>query len=92
MTANGAAVDAWLANPAAGGSQPIERLLLSSPDPDDLTLRQARLLAQADRVVHAADVPSVLLDRARADAVRIVSSTPPLDAGDGLTLYLEMAR
>ena len=67
------------------------RLILGSPDPDDLTLRQARALAQADRVVHAPGVPPAILDRARADAPRIVSPTPPLDPGDGLTVYLEMA-
>lgn len=65
---------------------------LTSPDPDDLTLRQARALAQADRVLHAPDVPAPILDRARADAPRIVSPAPPLDPGDGLTVYLEMAR
>ena len=65
---------------------------LTSPDPDDLTLRQARALAQADRVVHAPGVPPAILDRARADAPRIVSPTPPSDPGDGLTVYLEMAR
>jgi uroporphyrin-III C-methyltransferase/precorrin-2 dehydrogenase/sirohydrochlorin ferrochelatase len=92
MTVAGTAVNAWLANPAAGKDRPIERMLLVSPDPDDLTLRQARALAQADRVFHNVDVPAAILDRARADAVRIVSPTPPLDASDGLTLYLEMAR
>ncbi len=70
----------------------VMKFALTSPDPDDLTLRQARALARADRVIHTADVPPAILDRARADAVRIVSSSPPLDAGDGLTLYLEMAR
>nr|WP_240047496.1 siroheme synthase [Sphingomonas panacisoli] len=69
-----------------------ERVMLASHDPDDLTLRQARALAQADRVLHAPDVPAAILDRARADAPRIVSPAPPLDPGDGLTVYLEMAR
>ncbi|MEO5938151.1 MAG: NAD(P)-dependent oxidoreductase [Sphingomonas sp.] len=67
-------------------------LTLTSADPDDLTLRQARALAQADRVMHAPGVPPAILDRARADAPRIASATPPLDPGDGLTVYLEMAR
>ena len=66
--------------------------VLGSPDPDDLTLRQARALAQADRIVHDPGIPAAILDRARADAPRIVSSTPPLDPGDWLTVYLEMAR
>jgi uroporphyrin-III C-methyltransferase/precorrin-2 dehydrogenase/sirohydrochlorin ferrochelatase len=55
-------------------------------------LRQARLLAQADRVVHTPDVPAAILDRARADAPRIVSIAPPVDPAEGLTVFLEMAR
>jgi len=70
----------------------LERFRLTSPDPDDLTLRQARALAQADRVIHSPAVPSAILDRARADAARIVSPAPPVDEYDGLTVYLEMAR
>ena len=67
-------------------------IALASTDPDDLTLRQARALAQADRVLHTPDVPPAILDRARADAPRIVSPAPPVEPGDGLTVYLEMAR
>ncbi|MES2095235.1 MAG: NAD(P)-dependent oxidoreductase [Pseudomonadota bacterium] len=67
-------------------------MVLTSPDPDDLTLRQARALAQADRIIHAPDVPPAILDRARADAVRIASSAPPGDAAEGLTVFVEMAR
>nr|MDQ2878994.1 siroheme synthase [Pseudomonadota bacterium] len=32
-----------------------------------------------------------ILDRARADAPRIVCAGPPVDALPGLTLYVEMA-
>lgn len=64
---------------------------LRSTDPDDLTLRQARDLANADRVYHAADVPQAILIRARADAQRIVADAPPDDPGRGLSLWLEMA-
>ncbi len=70
----------------------VEAISLSSPDPDGLTLRQARALAQADRVLHTPDVPTAILDRARADAPRIVSLAPPVDAGEGLTVFVEMAR
>eukprot|EP01035_Chromulina_nebulosa_P060552 gene60552-82841_t len=48
-----------------------------SADPDELTLREARLLSQADRILHGATVPASLLDRARADATRIVCDAPP---------------
>ena len=74
----------------ANGS--VERITLTSPDPDDLTLRQARALAQADRVLHAADVPPAILDRARADAARIIALAPPADLPEGLTVFVEMAR
>lgn len=68
------------------------QMMLRSPDPDDLTLRQARLLANADRVTHRADVPAAILDRARADASRIETAGPPSDAPPGLTVDVEMAR
>ncbi|SFP95851.1 precorrin-2 dehydrogenase/sirohydrochlorin ferrochelatase family protein [Sphingomonas rubra] len=65
---------AWLADPAAPAGDRTETIVLRSADPDDLTLREARLLASADRVFHDADVPPAILDRARADAARIVGS------------------
>jgi uroporphyrin-III C-methyltransferase/precorrin-2 dehydrogenase/sirohydrochlorin ferrochelatase len=64
---------------------------LTSPDPDDLTLRQARALASADRVCHPGDVPPAILDRARADAARMVTAAPPADTLPGLTVWVEMA-
>ncbi|WP_374944178.1 NAD(P)-dependent oxidoreductase [Sphingomonas sp.] len=75
--------------PIAAGAAPArtERLVLTSRDPDELTLRQARLLANADRVVHGADVPRAILDRARADAVRLTALP---DNASGLTLVVEM--
>ena len=58
-------------------------------DPDDLTLRQARALALADRVHHAPGVPAAILDRARADAVRVAAPLPdaPLP---GRSVWLEL--
>lgn len=58
-------------------------ILLTSPDPDDLTLRQARALALADRVLHTAAVPPAILDRARADAARIVRAERPTHVEPG---------
>jgi len=49
----------------------VVEIVLCSPDPDDLTLRQARLLGSADAVCHEAAVPEAILLRARADAVRL---------------------
>ncbi|GGB22745.1 hypothetical protein GCM10011380_10490 [Sphingomonas metalli] len=67
---------------------------LRSSDPDDLTLRQARWLAAADRVVHDGRAPAAILDRARADAARLVADPPyPLPGADwpGLSVYLELS-
>lgn len=67
----------------------IVYVTLTSPDPDDLTLRQARALANGDRVTHGANVPKAILDRARADADRILCDTPPRDL-PGLTVDVRM--
>ncbi len=74
--------------PFQGGERVSIRL--TSVDPDDLTLRQARMLASADRVYHRPNVPAAILDRARADAARIVCDAMPVDPGDGLSVDLEM--
>lgn len=66
------------------------RIALTSADPDDLTLRQARALASADRVYARADVPAAILDRARADAARIICDAVPDEPGAGLSIDLEM--
>lgn len=64
-----------------------ERLTIRSADPDDLTLRAARLLGLADRIYHVPDIPAAILDRARGDAVRIGGAAPALPE-PGLTLEL----
>ena len=86
-------VDAWLSTPDSAAAQggEVVRILLTSSDPDDLTLRQARALASADRVYHRPDVPAAILDRARADAARLCEALPT-EPGDGLTVDVEMAR
>lgn len=62
---------------------------LESNDPDDLTLRQARLLGQADHIFHGAAVPAAILNRARADATRTVGmAAEPFP--DGLVIQLVM--
>jgi len=63
------AVERWLGG-TPGGASGITEFTLASGDPDDLTLRQARLLLGADVVMHDASVPEAILNRARADAVR----------------------
>lgn len=70
------------------GSRLIEIPLLSG-NPDDLTLLTARLLGEADYIFHDENVPSTVLNRARADAVR-QEGAPPAAAPDGLCLYLRL--
>jgi len=82
------AVARWLASADMLAETSLVTIRLASPDPDDLTLRTARLLGRADRVYHRPDVPPVILDRARADAVRIACETAPTDPGPGLSLDL----
>ncbi len=67
-------------------------VLLSSGDPDELTLRAARLLGEADVVLHDRSVPAVILDRARADAVRLpFAEGGARDDQPGLTVILTLA-
>ncbi len=78
-------VAAWLAS--GGDSAPRrETIVLTSGDPDDLTLKQARWLGSADRIFLIGAVPPAIVARARADAV--VSRETPSD-GPGLTIVIE---
>lgn len=83
-----AAVEHWLADASA----PVlrrETIILRSPDPDDLTLREARLLGQADVLILDGAIPSAVLVRARADAQRIPAMStnlPDLSSGFVVTL------
>ncbi len=80
-------VAAWLASDEAAIANGLHVFDLVSDDPDDLTLRIARLLGQADRVFHDAKVPKAILERARADAERI-EGEPSVPLPDGLSLHL----
>ena len=86
-----AAVTAWLA--AADGAMPdrLVSIRLRSADPDDLTLAEARLLGQADRIFHRPDIPSAILARARADAERLVCDAAPASPGPGLSIDMGFA-
>lgn len=78
-------VESWLAGTAEGGGAAVETIVLASTDPDALTLRQARLLGTADRVLHDGAPPAILA-RARADA-----ALGPLASADhpaGLTVRI----
>lgn len=84
-------VTPWLSDAADPPRDRLIPITLASADPEDLTLRAARLLGEADRVYHHPAVPPAVLDRARADAVRISASAPPPKPGDGLSLWLTLA-
>ena len=81
----------WLAN-AGPFETPAEiELIVRSDDPDDLTLRQARLLGRADCVVFEAGIAPAILDRARSDAIRLaLPHDGPLPLG--LTIRLRRAE
>lgn len=63
-------VEGWLTGEGGEALSGKVEIKLSSVDPEDLTLRQARLLGSADAVLHDPAVPSAILDRSRADALR----------------------
>lgn len=86
------AVPGWLRADGAAAIGGLVPIRLASPDPDDLTLRVARLLGEADAVYHHPDVPPAILHRARADAVRIMAHAMPDAPVEGLALWLEMAE
>jgi uroporphyrin-III C-methyltransferase / precorrin-2 dehydrogenase / sirohydrochlorin ferrochelatase len=79
------AVDSWLQAPSVQAHS-ITTIALRSPDPDDLTIAEARALAQADTVVRIGNVPKTVLHRARADAVQ--TDTLPDDPLPGNTVLL----
>ncbi|MBO9698381.1 MAG: siroheme synthase [Sphingopyxis sp.] len=81
-------IGAWLESGAPAVRSRLEIIRLAGDDPDDLTLRAARLLGEADHIFHAANVPPAILDRARADAARHVADAPPVDLPPGLSLWL----
>jgi uroporphyrin-III C-methyltransferase/precorrin-2 dehydrogenase/sirohydrochlorin ferrochelatase len=89
LVANASAVAGWLEQPLGGKAQ-LVTIRVRSPDPEELTLREARLLGQADRLYASAGVPGVILDRARADAARIFGPPPDVEP-DGLWIALEIA-
>lgn len=83
-------VEAWIARAVEIGPSRLETVRLTSTDPDDLTLRAARLLGEADHVFHRADVPAAILARVRADAARHIAEAPPADPPAGLSLWLSL--
>jgi len=87
------AVTHWLKedeSPRANGLHLIE---LATADPDDLTIRTARLLGEADIIYHDETVPAEIMNRARADAQRRIGQPETSDGESGsdqLILYLRL--
>ena len=87
------AIDHWLSQTDSRRPDGVVELTLASPDPDDLTLRQARLLGQADHIFYGADIPTAVVNRARADATRNEGEVPePPPLGLVLTLSLNAPK
>ena len=72
-------VDQWLGAEESVQEARIVTLSIASGDPEDLTLRQARLLGTADAIFHEPEIAPAILDRARADAARVPLSGPGAD-------------
>ena len=86
------AVGGWLAAPDPARISGLKVFPLASDDPDQLTLEQARLLGQADTIVHSAGVAPEIVARGRADALRLMLDAPPDPLPDGLTVQLVRER
>jgi uroporphyrin-III C-methyltransferase/precorrin-2 dehydrogenase/sirohydrochlorin ferrochelatase len=84
------AVEGWLADPVAGVAAGVVEIKLRSPDPEELTLREARLLGSADLICHEPDVSPAVLERARADAGRRAIGRGEAVDGEGLCIVLRL--
>lgn len=84
-------VERWLGGQRGVAVCRTEIVTLTSDDPEDLTLRTARLLGSADVVVHDAAVPAAILARARADAQRVIAPGEVPETG-GLVVRLITAN
>ncbi|QTD55262.1 precorrin-2 dehydrogenase/sirohydrochlorin ferrochelatase family protein [Parasphingorhabdus cellanae] len=82
------AIDAWLNDPEAGNQTGVVEVTLHSADPDDLTIKQARLLGQADAIYAEKNTPDAVLIRARADAERFDLEAFDATQVTGLTLVI----
>lgn len=83
----------WLNRDHSPDISGVIEISLCSADPEDLTLRQARLLGSADVLAHEPDVPAIILDRARADAVRTeIALGEAVAPAAGLTIVLRQQR
>ena len=88
-----AGLNSWLGAEHSRQIFGVIEIRLRSADPEDLTLREARLLGSADVLVYEPNVSPVILNRARADAVRAeIAAGETVSAGTGLTVVLRKDR
>lgn len=89
-------LDAHVADGAANGiaaddaETVVIDLVLTSNDPDDLTLRQARLLGKADQLFISPGIAPAIVERARADAEKFTIDQWHGQHLAGLTIKIAM--
>ncbi|QUL36500.1 bifunctional precorrin-2 dehydrogenase/sirohydrochlorin ferrochelatase [Erythrobacter sp. JK5] len=64
-------VSGWVEGSQTANAAEWHEVDLASDDPDDLTIRQSRLLGEADALCLHGDIAPAILARARADALRL---------------------
>jgi len=84
-------VEPWLAG-AETTPPGTHEIHLRSADPEDLSLREARLLGSADLIAHEPSVPPAILARARADAARQIIQPQDRPKPTGLTVILRTPK
>jgi uroporphyrin-III C-methyltransferase/precorrin-2 dehydrogenase/sirohydrochlorin ferrochelatase len=84
----GGDVTRWLDTPGDGGEGGLHIIPVRSPDADDLTIRQSRLLGEADLVWFDPGISPDILARARADAQRQEARPGDEVPRTGLTIWL----
>ncbi|MCK9543858.1 MAG: siroheme synthase [Novosphingobium sp.] len=81
----------WLTGDTVSHASETLEIVLRSRDPDDLTVREARALGAADALAHEPGVPAQVLDRARADAVRLaIARGAPAPQRSGLLVVIRV--
>ncbi len=82
-------LDEWLGGTDGVARADVVEIRVRSDDPEDLTLREARLLGSADLLAYEPGVPDVIMERARADAARVAIAMGAFaDNRPGLTVIL----
>jgi uroporphyrin-III C-methyltransferase/precorrin-2 dehydrogenase/sirohydrochlorin ferrochelatase len=82
-------VGKWLGGDADVMVSAVQLIELSSNDPDELTLRQAGLLARADHIFIDGVIDAAIVNRARADATRH-DGAPIEPVREGLVIHLRL--